>query len=357
MASVRYRYSIDDFPNHEMDTSRLMRDIGLSVISKRLSHIDAQEDICDLWFHGTLSNEDKSILDSLVATHSGEALPDPTKNSQGIPIVQVLLPEGRRCDFYTPNFCDKTTWYYASERVTNAPLVDSGNRTLFNLASPLVLVDVTHGKIFNEYELVGKYAPVVKVDNVTKNENSPGKDDGDFTIDYATGSVTFNSALEPAEVPTITYSKAGSSLHIVQPPTGKLLRIAYVEIQFSTDIGITDTLKFQMWGLADVFAPGQFPPGTKIPISGEEQYKTLMDFIADSETSFPVIPKPTGTGEAWRMPKTDLTVYRFDYLSRASTDLYSSYGMELRMWLDNDTPYEGWFAVGTFYGRREEENL
>ena len=43
--------------------------------------------------------------------------PSVPHNASGMELVQVVLPEGRRCDVYTPNFCDKTTWYQDSLRV------------------------------------------------------------------------------------------------------------------------------------------------------------------------------------------------------------------------------------------------
>lgn len=274
----------------------------------------------------------------------------------GVPIIQSQLPEGRRCDFYTPNFCDKTTWYQDSSRETDEELTDSGDHTTYNLDTPCAVVDVKHGKIFGEDNLLENYGTVVKVDDVEKTENSPGITDGDYSINYATGAVTFNEALAGTETVTMSYSKVGTSLCKVKPPTGCKLRVGYVEVQFSKNLGLKDTLIFQMWGLADVFAPGQFPPGTMIPISSAEKYKTMSDFIADAEKSYPLIPVMTGSGDAWRMHTEEILIFRFDYTQRASTDMYASYGMEIRVWLENDVPYEGEYAVGTFYGRKEVES-
>lgn len=275
-------------------------------------------------------------------------------SENGTPVFEPLLPSGRRCDFYTPNFCDRTTWYQDSLRVENEVLVDNGSHQIFNLATPCFVADLKHGKVFAEDELVEEYGTVVKVNDVIKTENKPGKTDGDFSINYSTGAVTFNSPLAEGVTVKLTYSKTQTSLFKVKPPTGKKLRIGYVEVQYSKNIGLTDTLIFQLWGLADVFAPGQFPPGTLIPISGPEKYKTISDFICDAEKSYPIIPT-FGQGDSWRMMTQERVIFRFDYTQRASTDIISSAGMEIRIWLENDVPFNGEYAVGTFYGIRVEE--
>lgn len=354
-----YTYSIStDFPNHAVSSDRLTVEIRESAIVTALDCINTIGDACQIVFKADLSSGDESILDGLVAVHSGEPLPVviPPKSDSGVPIVEMGLPEGRRCDNYTSNFCDKTTWYYDSARVADEALVDSGNHTLYNLTTPCYVVDVCHGKIFGENSLVAAHGVVVKVDGQTKTENYPGDTDEDFSVNYATGAVTFNAALVGTETVTMTYSKVQSSLHVVKPPAGYKLRVGYVEVQFSKNVGLKDTLIFQMWGLADVFAPGQLPPGTMIPISGEEKYKTIRDFIADAEKAYPLIPVLTGAGESWRHVQEELLIFRFDYTSRAATDMVSSYGMEIRVWLENDIPYLGDYAVGTFYGVKVVES-
>ena len=275
--------------------------------------------------------------------------------------VESSLPAGYRHDSYTPNFCDKTTWYYDSDRITTETLVDSGDHTIYNLSTPCYVVDVKHGKIFGEDNLLADYGTVVTIDDVEKIENPPGTTSGDYSVNYTTGAVIFNNALAGTETVKMTYSKVGSSLHVVRPPTGYKLRIGYVEIQFSKNLGMKDTINFQMYGLVDVFAPEYtpipYPSGTLIPISGAERYKTLMDFVADAEKAYPVIPVMNGNGDAWRHNQDEIIIFRFDYTSRASTDMYATYGMEIRVWLDNDIEYDGDYAVGTFYGVKVEEDL
>jgi len=354
-----YTYTIStDFPNGKVDTQRLTQEIQQSSIVTAVDRIDCLGDTCDVWFKAELSAEDQSTLDGLAAVHSGEQLSQPAAptTSNGVPYTQMQLPEGRRCDFYTPNFCDKTTWYEASERHENTEMTDSGDHLTYTLPSPYTLVDVEHGKIFTEDTLVSRYGVVVKVNEVEKTQHSPGTTDGDYGVDFSNGDVTFVTPNLETDTVTMSHSEVKTSLMKVAPPPGKKLRVGYVEVQFSKDIGPKDTLVFQMWGLAEAFAPQLgYPEGTMIPISGEEVYKTLNDFIADAEKAYPIVPVMTGAGDAWRMYQQERVIYRFDYTQRAATDMYASYGMEIRVWLKNDIPYEGEYAVGTFYGRKEDE--
>jgi hypothetical protein len=260
--------------------------------------------------------------------------------------VQVDIPEGRRCDVYTPNFCDRTTWYSDSLRVEAAGMVDSGDHQTYALPIPCYVADVKHGKIFGEDNLLEDYGAVVTVDAVAKVEHSPGMTNGDYLLDYVTGAVTFKTPLAGTEVVTMSYSKVRTSLCKINPPDGQKMRVGYVEVQFAKNIGLTDTLIFQLWG--DV-GYGM------MPLSGMEKYKTMRDFITDAEKAYPLIPVFTGAGNTWRMLTEETSIFRFDYTLRASTDLLSSLKMEIRVWLENDIPYAGDYAVGTFYGTRVTE--
>jgi len=270
------------------------------------------------------------------------------RSDGGMPLQQKVLPEGRRCDQYTINFCDKRTWYPDSARITDEELVDSGDHTVYNLTTPCVVVDMKHGRIFNEDYLVNNYGTVVKVDEAEKTENSPETTDGDYEIDYLTGAVTFNEALAGTETVTMSYSKVQTSMCKIKPPDNKKMRIAYVEVQVSKDFGLKDTLNFQLWGVNP-----QDPPNL-IEYTTAEVYKSLDDFIIDSEKAFPEIPVLEG-GDSWRMPTKPRIIFRFDYSIRAATDLLSSALMEIRVWLSNDTECDGEYAVGTFYGVKVDE--
>lgn len=159
---------------------------------------------------------------------------------------QVEPLEGSRCNSISPNWCDKTTWYSSSERQTDEVMNDSGDHTVYELTTPCYVVDVTHGKITHETRMVSTYGVIVKVDDITKTENSPNISDADFSVDYTTGTVTFNEALVGTEVVKVTYNKVIDSVWRVVPLAGKKLRLTAVELQFSDDGILADSVVFQV---------------------------------------------------------------------------------------------------------------
>jgi len=262
----------------------------------------------------------------------------PRESSDGTPVFSAAPLEGSRKNFFTHNWCDPTTWYQGSKLVASEALTDQGDHKTFKPAASRPWIDVTHGKSFGEVDQAS-FAPEIQVDGQTKSENSPGTTDGDYSIDYSTGTVTFNVALAGSEVVTASYFYADSSLFIVAPSEGRLCRITEVKILFSKDIEMTDNLVFQVWA----YDPENLP--NKIPVSGAEVYKTILNFMQDANKVQPVVLKIGG--ENWRALTDDLLPMSFDYT--ATIDLFASYGMEIHVWLEHNTPFDGCMAYGTFY--------
>jgi hypothetical protein len=93
MTATKYTFSIQgDFPNHKVSSDRLMSEIRASAIVTALDGVQTTGDVCDVLFKDALSTYDETILDGLVATHSGEPVtPDPIYDPQGAPYVSLLL--------------------------------------------------------------------------------------------------------------------------------------------------------------------------------------------------------------------------------------------------------------------------
>lgn len=73
---TKYTYSIaNDFPNGKVATDALSAAITSGSIVTALDYINTSGDDCDVWFKDTLSNDDETTLDGLVAAHPGEHLP------------------------------------------------------------------------------------------------------------------------------------------------------------------------------------------------------------------------------------------------------------------------------------------
>lgn len=261
----------------------------------------------------------------------------PLENSYGIQQMQQSVPEGSRLDVYSPNFCDKTTWYEESERVTAETLTDSGDGLTFNSAHTY-WIDTTHGKIFGEANLNPVYEVIITVNDVEVDENSPGDTDGDYTVNYNTGDVTFNSS-QSGNTVKATYSYENGSRWTIQPASGKIVRLVSVELQYSDDVVLNDTVQFTIW------------------VAGYPyrviEYKTMMDFIIGAEGSYPIIKAVGGSG--WRGAPRDINILRWPYDSRGATDLKYSWGMKCTVEGINDIVCDGSFLIISFFAVSENE--
>jgi hypothetical protein len=282
--------------------------------------------------------------------------------NDGSAFTSSRKPDGPKLTFITPNWCDKTSWYEGSTYVPSEQATDSGDHTTYTLAHQNV-IDLYHGKVTFEdskKDSEGRsYRVVVKVNDVAKTEQDPHYGTGgDFTVDYAAGSITFLAALQPGDVVTVEYHYATSSVFTIAPVSGKTLIIDKVEVQCSDDLEMNDTFLFQPYGLVDVFAPQlmeppyNIPSGTKIPLGDPLKYKTINDIVNDCNHSYPAYPVLGGSG--WRGNKQPLWIFAWDY-DVGSTVLYASYGMEIRISLEHENKCGGTQATATIYCTSENE--
>jgi len=262
------------------------------------------------------------------------------KNSRGKSRIQVDAPEASRLDVISVNWCDKRTWYPKSTEVLDETLSDSGDGLTFNPATSRAWVDVMHGRLTGEYALRAEYQPSVEVDSVAKTENPPGTTDGDYALDYLTGNVTFNASQAGKTVVVKHYHFVNGSEWIIAPADGKLVRVTQVEVQFSENIILTDSVKFQL------YVGGN-------PYGQPTVYQTMYDYINESSLAYAQIPSMGGAG--WRGMNGPVRVFRWPYAERGTTDLKASLAMEIRVSLENDAEFGGDFAVATFYGTSETE--
>lgn len=366
---TKYTYSISqDLPDGEVNTSKLKTEIQNSSISIALDRIDTTGDVLDIWFKDALLSPEKSILDGdtsdpaggLLANHDNSPYPD-----EATPVVlsHKLTPDNRlrvaieksdstSLDIFTHNWCDKTTWYQDSARVEDEIASNTGNNINYTLSNQYI-IDTYHGKITLEDDLrdaLGQsYRVVVKVNDVLQTEQDPHYGNGgDFVVNYANGEIVFTSALQPADEVKVTYYYARSSQFVVRPSEGTTLSIDMAEVQFSLDVGITDTVVFETFGFVDVFAPqlvgNPYPSGTKIPIKAFK-YKTMNDYHNAAFKSYPAYP--ASGGNSWRGQQVDVVVYDWDY--QRSMPLHSLYGMEVKLYLEHDEPFTGTYATATLY--------
>lgn len=296
----------------------------------------------------------------------------PFAKTQNGKLLAGLWPtEGDGPTLFSPDWTDPCTWYHQSTRVVDEVAADTGDQLTYQLpgwSASRCIVDVYHGKISEEDNLLDgrhSYRVEVKVDRgggpIARTEQDPHfGSGGDFTVDYDAGTITFLSALGVSDVVTVTYHyvdrSAGdgtASLWVLKPAPGKILQIKSSEVQFSSDIVLTDSVEFSVWGLVDVFAPqlldtatppGPYPSGTLIELR-KQAYKTMRDYYNEANGTYPQMPALGGAG--WRGLQTATNTFPWVY--QTLTDLSSAAGMEIRIRLLHDAPFGGEYATATFY--------
>jgi len=256
---------------------------------------------------------------------------EPRKDGSGLVVV-------------TYNWCDRSTWYQQSERKTGHLLTVKNNLIFESGISNWI--DLTHGRIYREDLVAAPYEVKIYNDGVQLAERAPFADSGgDFVVDYRTGEVTF--AEMPSGPVTADFSHENGSLFTIKPSEGKRLWIEDSEVQFSTDIDIKDTIHFQ----AFAYNP-QGPPVPKIPVSLPTTYKTAGDFVDEARGAYPQVPAFGGnSGRGLSQPHL---VFPFKYLQLK--ELFYSYGLEIRVWLENDNEFGGERATATFYCSSHSES-
>jgi hypothetical protein len=272
----------------------------------------------------------------------------------GKPIRSMFPTEGSRKTFISHDWTDRTTWFSDSKRVTAQALT---RNTDTEYAAPHDnLIDTYHAKVWEEDDLVDgdghSYRVKVWVDGVEKTEQDPHEGSGgDFTVDYAAGVVTFLAAVGSEAAVTAEYHYEDGSTFYVRPEAGKKFLIRNSEVQFSKDIILNDSITFETFGLVDVFAPQLMPgvpSGTLIPLK-HVRYKSIKDFYNEANGAMPTYPAIGGSG--FRALSQDVVVMKWDYA--ALLEIISTYGMEVRLYLDHHVPMGGTYATATLYGLSE----
>lgn len=244
--------------------------------------------------------------------------------------------EGSGIVFVTHNWCDKTTWYHGSTRVTGEELSDSGDGLTFNSSQPN-WVDLVHGKIYREDLIAAAYLAKVYIDSVEATPRAPwAASGGDYEIDYEAGDVTFFSS-QAGKTITADFSYAASSLFTISPDAGKRLWVEYSEVQFSKNVGLQGSIHFQPWA----YNPADLP--NKMAVSAATTYKTLDNFIEEANGCYPIIPAMTGA----RGFQHDRLTFPFKYST--IKELHSSLGLEIRVWCEGDAAFDGEYGTATFY--------
>lgn len=359
-----YQYPVASFTSatSHPNIASLEHEVRSSGITVALAHIKLQAEVVTLTFRADLGTSDESILTALIASHTGTSLRKKTESSSGIPFTTIIPPtDGRTNTLVSPDWCNACTWYYSSVRVENEALTTSDNLTYASVHT--TWIDLRDGNLTNGHRLGDAYNVVVTVNGSPVTHSNRGNVGGDYTIDAAAGTITFRSALNPGDVVLATYSYMQDSTWVIAPEPEKAILVTGVEVQFATNVELTNAAIFELIGNVEVFAPalsttngGPLPPGTKIPLS-TSQYHTMDNYIEEARGALPTIPQLGGSG--WRgMSAAAYTfVWPYTNMNGQPITLKSSHGMAIRISLSEHTPFVGSRATATIYSTIVDEDM
>lgn len=373
MAATKYTFSVSvDFPNHKVDSDRLTLEIRASTIVIALDYIETDGDECDIWFKDELSAADVSVLDAVVAAHSGEPMPQPAYEADGTPIftlktrqgddvpeVAIAPNDGSEWVIGTHNFCDPCTWFGDSVRSVDEVLTDSGDGLTFESTHDH-WIDMVSGRMHNDdiwvqiQQILNPsdphgYQVAVTVDDVPAVMREPFEDEGgDYTVNWHDGKITFFGS-RAGSVVKASYSYATTSTFYVRPFPGKWLVIVDAECDTSTDIVMTDSLVYSSWEL----------DGSEYVKNMEAMFKRAGQIMVEARGCFPEYMAKGATPEELALPTMEefrLASRGMKYNRQAAPFVYktaknlrSQYGQEVRVQSKHHRQIIGEHVTMTFY--------
>lgn len=381
--SETYTYALSEFvgSTHEdvVDPARLRDEIEAAAITIALDETPTVVGSnCDVTFKAAISSGEETTLDGIVAAHTGQPVtPDPmpvefpNRQINDVPFVALADRLGKDTIYSTHNYCDATSWYSESTRVTEQALTDTGDGLSWSCPDTNI-IDMFHGKVFDEDPLRDEQDHGYKVlvesssdgQNWTIEKQRPplATSGGDYSLNYATGVFTFFSSRSGKQV-RASYSKEAGSGWLVVPTSGRKLSIEMAEIQFSENIDFDSYLVMTMTGHCIYFYPegaesngGPLADDYPIEIS-RTVYKNMAQMLDESVGTFATLANIGVTGAIG----SPVTVLQFRY--GRPRQVYSSLGMKIRIGLGRysvdengdfnleewTTPMGGTRATGTFY--------
>jgi len=369
MAITVYNKTNSDFPNNQVSISVLHNAIQSSPITVKLEGISiAEDESINIAFYDELVSSDLAIFEDIIANHDGNDIPtsDPVVIAN-IPNVTVRRPvDPVRAYAFSHNWCDKTTWYTMAKREENKIIgIGNGIDTAFVIEEDYPVIEIGRGKITDDHRLRdpdgNNYSVVVEVGTTTGGyttlaEREPFEEEGgDFWIDYnnpGTEGTLIHFETPPAENENIrvTYyycdtDMPGHSAWYFMPPPGKKWVIDHVEAQFTSDVGLTDTIIYQAWINHPLYG--------WMPVPGEEElrYHSAHNYDDYVRGSLPEVPAWGGDGPRGRHVAG--RVVQWDYQS--SIVLNASQLVAVRVWCKHDRAMAGGRVTITIYAMEEDE--
>jgi hypothetical protein len=288
----------------------------------------------------------------------------------------IVVPEprlGNEVIYTTHNFCDKVTWFSTSERINDEVLTSKDGHVWKSVNT--YWIDMISGRVQDDDGWVEQqrqlnpsdphgYQVIVKVDGIEKTMREPFMEDGgDYEVFWEDGYIkSFEDWT--GKIVTASYSKAIDSTFILSPLPGTKLNIEAAEADFTTDVEMCDSIEYNIYGYANIFAPELgLPEGTKIPLK-RTVYKRLSQIFNEAIGAYPLVEIHGSNPYYNAMNNKDrrkvsrgISSYLQSIPFRYGTirPLQSSLGLEVRIKLTHNIEFKGDMAVCTFYCISEPE--
>lgn len=226
--------------NYTKDASldRLESEIIASSITIILDGITSNGSALTINFRASLSTSEETTLDGIVAAHVNTPLPvvNPVqqvtllKNTlEGNPIFTLEKAFlGKSASWTTPDFSDRTTWYFDTSAIIDEVMTTSDN-LVYDQARDWA-GDTTYRNWINWQRVTERASYTNQKVIVKKNDIviTTG-----FTIDYHLGKVTFTSANQAEDIIKVSYHYPLSSKYALTAEANTVLKLDYVEVQIS----------------------------------------------------------------------------------------------------------------------------
>lgn len=257
------------------------------------------------------------------------------KSKEGLPLffaTKSFADQSR--SFVTPDYCKRQSWYYDVTKVVDevASTVDNTN---FDFALAKTIIHLKWVTDRNEYADRGVF---VKVNDVAQTTG--------FSIIYNTSgksTIAFSSPRDPSDVIKVSYSTPNSSLFELVSSPGKVLRVNYVESQFSAGAVLNDTMRYELILNTPL-------TGNTDVVVGSVEYQTAADYYNKADLG--VVTPPFGelTRDVITFPWNYQTGFIIKPVGDPTTDPTKGEFNKVKIFLKNDEPVTNCdIATGTIF--------
>lgn len=263
-----------------------------------------------------------------------------TKTTEGLnKLATVKSYEDTSTSFVSCNFAAerRDSWFYNATEVVDEVATTSDDTT-YSFGSAAGSKEVINERyVTDRKRFLGKFVSVKKNDVAITSG---------FTVNHAAKTIVFDSANSGSDVVRVSYSYESGSLFELVADSGKVLRLDYVETQFSQGCAFNDTLRFEL-------ILNNAATGNQDYMVGYEEYQTAADFLSKGNHGSVL--------GAFGELEIDVNVFPWDYLSGYTIypvgtvcDPYKNQFNKIKMYLVNDLGYGSEtkpceIATGTFY--------